>query len=584
MRPKAWIFYPENQAEISALSSGLGVSEIVARILINRGIRDIEEGNAFLRPQLSDLYDPNLMAGVEEAAERIRKAVSHREKILIYGDFDADGVTSTSLMLHFFKCINASVTHYIPDRIHEGYSFTPRGLKAILEQKAKLVISVDNGINSCEEVAYLRQNGVDVIITDHHEPPEVLPEANAIIDPKCKHCPYPFKQLSGVGVAFKTVWGVAQHLSRSKKVSPEFRQFLLDSLAWVALGTITDLVPLVGENRIFANYGLPAIQNSTNPGMRALCDMIGASQQMASENTGPVQRLTSEDVSFRIGPRINAAGRMGRVEVAVNLFSTDSYQEALRLASLLDDMNRERQSIEKAIFSEVVARVHGTEDDLIIAGDRDWHAGVIGIVASKLVEEYGKPAILLAFGDKKGRGSCRSIPGFDIYQALHHCEDLLDTYGGHASAGGLQIQRANVDVFKERISEYLKDSLPDEEFKAKLNIDCEIHLAALSHRLLSQIDKLRPFGEANPVPIFASSGLKLARPANKVGRDSSHLSFILRQGPATYKAIAFGRGDDCDRLNQAPTFALAYTPRMNFFNGRSNLELDVKDILFDESL
>ncbi|MHC4943350.1 MAG: single-stranded-DNA-specific exonuclease RecJ [Planctomycetota bacterium] len=555
---------------ITTLASELNVSPIVSRVMINRGISSFDDAEQFLRPQLTDLFDPYLLAGMEEAGVRIQKAVNNREKILIYGDFDADGVTSTALLLHFFKLLNCSVTHYIPNRISEGYSFTAEGIQAIKEREVDLVISVDNGINSLDEIAHLKQNNIDVIITDHHEPPDVLPDADAIINPKCKHCTYPFKQLSGVGVAFKLAWGVAQHISKSKQVSPEFKQFLLNALAWVALGTITDLVPLVSENRIFAKFGLPAIQNSPNPGMRALCDIIGTSQL-----------LVSEDISFRIGPRINAAGRLGRVGEAIDLFLTESYQEALVLAASLDEMNKERQTIERKIFEKVVTQIGAAEEDFIITGDEGWHPGVIGVVASKLVEEYGKPVILISFTNDKGRGSGRSVPGFDIYQALHDCADMLETYGGHSSAGGLTIMRDVVDPFKERISAFLKKSMPEKTFQAQLNIDCEIQISALSPLLLSEIDKLRPFGEANPMPVFATPGVQLARPAHQVGRDSSHLSFIVRQANKTFKAIAFNRGSDLEKINDAETFSIAYTPKMNFFNGRSNLELEIKDIHYD---
>jgi len=570
MNKKTWIFYPDNPQRIKKLSSEADISPIVSRILINRGIDNVSDAQTFLRPQLDDLYDPHLLAGMEAATERIQQAINNREKVLIYGDFDADGVTSTALLLHFFMLLNCSVSHYIPNRISEGYSFTPEGIQTILDRGVDLVISVDSGINSLEEIAHLRQNNVDVIITDHHEPPEELPAANAIIDPKCKHCPYPFKQLSGVGVAFKLAWGVAQRFSKSKKVAPEFKQFLLNSLAWVALGTITDLVPLVGENRIFAKFGLPAIQNSTNPGLRALCDLVGS-----------LKTLTSEDISFRIGPRINAAGRMGRVEQAVALFLTTSYQEALSLAAELDGMNKERQAIEREIFQEVSLDLDALNEDIIITGDKKWHPGVIGVVASRLVESYGKPVVLIAFKNGNGRGSCRSVPGFDIFEALTSCSEHLETYGGHSSAGGLSIKRSEVDSFKTKMREVVEKAMPNLTLGSSLHIDCELDLSAISQLLLSEIDKLNPFGESNSVPIFASSHVKLARPAQQVGKDLSHLSFNVRQGNNALKAIAFNRGEDLEKINNASEFSLAYTPRLNVFHGRSNIELEVKDIVFE---
>ena len=571
MDKKRWVFYSEDPQCIAALSKKLNLSGILARILVNRGFHDPAEAETFLKPQLTDLFDPYLMAGMEEAVDCIQQAIHKGDRILIYGDFDADGITSTALLLHFFNLLNAPVSYYIPNRIGEGYSFTKQGLEAIIERDINLVISVDNGISSRNEVAYLRGKNIDVIITDHHEPPELLPQANAIVNPKQKHCAYPFKQLSGVGVAFKVAWAVAQRFSKSKKVSPEFRQFLLNGLAWVALGTITDLVPLRGENRILAKYGLPAIQNSTNPGLRALCDVINA----------PQQRLTSEDISYRIGPRINAAGRMGHVEVAIALFLTQSYGKAKELADELEKMNKNRQEIEKDIFDDVEGRTADLEKDIIISGDPGWHPGVIGVVASKLVEKYGKPAILFFYFDGKARGSCRSIPGFDIYHALCQCADLLETYGGHVSAGGLQILQSNLEAFKEKITSSMRESLSDLNLEPELNIDCEIQLSALSHHLLSQIEQLRPFGEGNSVPILASNNVTLAQPAQQVGRNGEHLSFYVNQGRNKLKAIAFNRGSDLERITKASSFKLAFAPRMNFFGGRASMELEIKDIIFD---
>ena len=571
MASKNWIFYPEDRARIDAIIGKLRLSEIVARILVNRGIHQPDEAQAFLKPQLNDLADPGLMVDMDVAVARIHQAVRNREKILVYGDFDADGITGTSLLLHFFKLLNATTDYYIPNRITEGYSFTEEGIRAILDRDVNLVVSVDNGISSLKEVAELRSRGVDVIITDHHEPPDELPPANAVVDPKRKDCPYPFKKLSGVGVAFKLTWAVAQHLSRGKKVSPEFRRFLLNGLAWVALGTVADLVPLVGENRVFAKYGLPAIQNSPNPGLRALCDLISSSQRQA---------LTAEDISFRIGPRINAAGRMGRVDVAMELFLTGSYQKAMQLATELDAMNRERQQVERGIFEDVEKRREALDQRIIITGDPLWHPGVIGVVASKLVEKYGKPSILLSFTDGMGRGSCRSVPGFDMHQALSHCSDLLETFGGHASAGGMKIRKERLPDFEKKMRAYLERSRAGISFGTELNIDCEVNLVALSHRLLSELEQLRPFGEGNPVPILATSKVQLARPAQQVGKNADHLSFYVRQGTNQLKAIAFSRGEDMERLNSVPSFTLAYSPRMNYFSGRSTIELEIKDILY----
>ncbi len=568
MIAKFWNFLPDNLELQSRLSSELGISDMLSRLLVNR-VGSYEKIHSFLNPQLKDLCDPFLMRGMDAAVALVRKAAEQKKKFLVYGDYDVDGVSSTVLLLKLFRLLNIDVDYYIPNRVSEGYSFTDQGMASVLDRKIDLLISVDNGISSLEQIKYLRENGVDVIVTDHHEPPEILPPANVIIDPKQKNCPYPFKQLAGVGVAFKFAWAVAQEFSRSKKrVKPELRTFLLDALAWVALGTVTDLVPLVKENRLLAKFGIPAIHNSANKGLQAIYEIT---------RSDSVQ-LTAEDISFRIGPRINAAGRMGQVEKAVDLFLAESGEEAERLAKTLDELNRDRQAIEKDIFRGAKERVEGSSQKLIVLADEAWHPGVIGIVASRLVEEFSKPAILISLDRGVGKGSCRSLQGLDIYKALTHCSDLLEAHGGHALAGGFQIKEDNIDPFREKISAFIAADLENLDSRPTINIDGELFLSSVSRNLLSELDCLRPFGEGNPVPVFVSSNLDLAAHPQAVGRNQNHLIFRVRQGSTEFKAIAFGRGRDRDELSQARKVSLAHTPRMNFFNGRMSIELHVKDI------
>ncbi len=569
MIAKFWNFLPDNLELKSRLSSELGISDVLSKLLANR-VGSYERVHSFLNPQLKDLCDPFLMRGMDGAVALIRKAAEQKKKFLIYGDYDVDGVSSTVLLMKLFRLLNIEVDYYIPNRVSDGYSFTDQGLAAVLEKKIDLLISVDNGISSYEQIKYLKEKGIDVIVTDHHEPPEILPPANVVIDPKQKNCPYPFKQLAGVGVAFKLAWAVAQEFSRSKdKVNPEFRTFLLDALAWVALGTVTDLVPLVDENRLLAKFGIPAIHNSSNKGLRAIYEIT---------RSDSVQ-LTSEDISFRIGPRINAAGRMGQVDKAIDLFLAEDSDDADRLARTLDELNRDRQTIEREIFRNAKTRADETTDDeIIVLADNAWHPGVVGIVASRLVEEFSKPTVLISLEEGVGKGSCRSLQGLDIYKALTHCSDLFEAHGGHALAGGFQIREENIEDFRKKIGIFVADDLANLDLRPTIDIDAEILLSSVTRNLLSELDCLRPFGEGNPVPVFVSSNLDLAANPQAVGRNQNHLVFRVRQGATEFKAIAFGRGKDRDELSRAQKVSLAHTPRLNFFNGRTSIELHVKDI------
>lgn len=572
MTAKFWNFLPDNLELQSTLSSKLGISDILASLLVKR-VGSYEHSLSFLNPQLKDLSDPFLISGMKDAVALIRKGIDQGKKFLVYGDYDVDGVSSTVLLLQLFKLLNAQVDYYIPNRVSEGYSITPQGLQAVIDRGTEILVTVDNGISAVDQIKTLRENGIDVIVTDHHEPPEILPPANVLIDPKLKDCPYPFKNLAGVGVAFKLAWATAQEFSRSKdKVNPEYRNFLLDSLAWVALGTVTDLVPLVDENRVLAKFGIPAIHHSTNPGLQALCEI--------SRNDSV--QLTAEDISYRIGPKINAAGRMGQVDVAVRLFLATERQEAVALASQLETLNRERQAVEREIFVNALERTKEQDREVLVMADEKWHPGVIGIVASRLVDEVGKPAILVALDRGVGKGSCRSIQGLDIYDALTHCSKFLEAFGGHSLAGGFQIREENIAPFQDYLCEYISGNKALEEWQPSIDIDCEIFLSSVNQGLLSEIDRLRPFGEGNPVPIFVSSGLKVSDAPQTVGRQQNHLVFRVREGNKDMKAIAFGQSGDLSKVAQAKTVALAYTPKLNTFYGRTTIQIEVKDIKAEE--
>lgn len=570
---KKWHFHKKDSQKTAALASRLKISSILAQILVNRGIRSPEEGRNFLVPQLNGLHDPFHLKDMDRAVKRIRRAIRNREKICVYGDYDVDGVTAVVLLSDFLKILGAEVEYYIPDRISEGYGFNPEAVKTIFKRGARLVISVDTGTGSQEEVDLLNKAGVASVITDHHEPGESLPRAYAFLNPKREDDSYPFKNLSGVGVAFKLVWALAQSLSPGKKVSREFRTFLVNSLSLVALGTIADVVPLQDENRVFAKFGLSALPHSSNPGIRALLDICGLQNK----------KITTGDIAFRIGPRINAAGRMGDASLAVQLLTTQSYQEALEIAEKLDKENQRRQKVEQNILREIRAKILEEIDvereRIIVMEGEGWHPGVIGIVSSKIAEEFYRPTILISLEGDRGRGSARSIPGFHIFNHLCSCSSLMLHFGGHQNAAGFEMRREKIPVLKEQLRREALEVLSEEQMRPTLKIDLELPLEQLSVPSVMELERLHPFGEGNATPLLASSKLSISGTPKPVGKDQQHLSFYVRQNSTTLKAIAFGMVSALPFLERkAGNISLAYSPKINRWRDRETVELEVVDI------
>ncbi|MHC4777212.1 MAG: single-stranded-DNA-specific exonuclease RecJ, partial [Planctomycetota bacterium] len=427
-----WSVRQGDPAAESKLSAALGVTDMTARLLRNRSICTPEEGARFLHPKLGDLQDPFQLRDMAAAVVRIRKALLEREKILILGDYDVDGVTATALLLRFFRLLHAEADYYIPGRLEEGYGLHTESMERFAAQGVRLIVTVDSGITAREPVARARELGMDVIVTDHHEPSEEIPECTAVIDPKSTGETYPFRDLSGVGVAFKLAWALAQEISNGESVGEELKLFLWECLGLVALGTVADVVPLTAENRILVRQGLKSLEASRHPGERALLSVGGTEKPAAS------------DLAFRLGPRINAAGRLGDSRLGVEILTDDSYESAMKVAKELDRMNRKRQEIERKIFEEAREQVlHRGMDSqpAIVLEHEKWHAGVIGIVASKLVEAFGRPVVLITFDGDHGRGSARSIPAFDIHEAMTLSSGSLASFGGHSQAAGLSLER-----------------------------------------------------------------------------------------------------------------------------------------------
>lgn len=565
----AWRPHSPDPATVETLRRGLELEPIVAAALANRGVADLDAAERFLNPSVDHLLDPFEMADMEKAADRIARAVRDGEPLLVYGDYDVDGLTSTALMMQFLRYIGAKPGVYVPNRSTEGYSFTTGGVASVLASGAKVVISVDNGIASFAPVDELSKAGVDVIITDHHLPSESLPPAYAVVNPRRPDCRYPFKGLAGVGVAFKTACAVATKLSEGKRRSPEMARFLGEAMAWVALGTVADMVPLTGENRVLAARGLRAIPLSTSPGLIALCAVAGIRKGAP---------FGEEDVSFKLAPRLNAAGRMGRNDLALQLLIADSETEALGVARELDALNKQRQVVDREIAHDVAVRLSETPShEPVVLHDDRWNTGLLGLVAGRLAGQIGKPAVLIsaAHGDP-AKGSCRSVPGFDVHAALAACTEHLVSHGGHAMAAGFTIRRAAIPAFRAAFVEQWARHVAAGARRAPLEYDGELPLAALTPRILEQLDRLAPFGQGNSRPVLGAMGV-VVHEARRMG-DGSHLALQVGQGECTLRAVAFGKGDLAEALPRGIGADLLFKPRRNSFRGQSTIELELVDL------
>ena len=573
---KRWIFSPPNKSLQSEIASKLKISHLLAQVLINRGIIDITSAKNFLQPQIAALEDPSLLPDIEKASIRINEAVRKKEKIVIYGDYDVDGLSATALMYRCLKLVGAQVSYYIPERLEEGYGLNTDAIKKLKEGGADVILTVDCGINACREADVARSFGIDLIITDHHQPGQEIPNAFAVVNPKLKTSPCVFKHFSGVGIAFKLAWAIGQHFSPHKKVSAEFKDFLLNAVGLVALGTIADVVPLLGENRILTKYGLSALQYTEIPGLRALLDIADLS------NTN----LDAFHVGYRLGPRLNAPGRVGNAGIVVEMLTTTCRERALEIANFLDRENKRRQDIQVDIMAsarkKVMNEINLDETTAIVLADQAWHPGIIGIIASKIVEEFNRPTVMIAIAEDIGHGSARSIPSFHILEALEYCKSKLLSVGGHAQAAGLKIHPDNINEFRLMLNSTTSQRLSKTDLVPILNIDAEVTLSMLSKALVAELARLSPYGEGNPLPLFAAINLKIVGQPRRIGSKGQHLSFYVKQGDVAIRAIAFGMGEQFERIKQnGKPCSLAFAVKINNWMDGKNLELEVKDIKFD---
>lgn len=572
--PRKWSFHPHDEAAIERLSRELRVTPLVAQVLIARGYDSAAEAKLYLEPRLSNLHDPTLLPGVPEAANRIVEAVQAGRRITIYGDYDVDGVTATALLWHCLKLHDGNVDYYIPGRLEEGYGLNEAAIRQLHEEDPnRLLISVDCGIASTHEAAVARDIGLELIVTDHHHIGEELPDAAVLVHPRLPGTDYPFGELCGVGVAFKLAWAVCQITGDGQRANPRMREFLKSAVGLTAIGTVADVVPLVDENRVIVRYGLHSLKENPSPGLQALLKISSLGDKA----------LTSEDIGFGIAPRINAAGRLGQARLAVELLTTDNPERAIALAAYVDELNKNRKTVERRILKEAREKIEAHPDWLdhptLVLASHDWHPGVIGIVASRIVEAFEKPTVMIALKDDgTGQGSARSYAGFNMYAGLAACEEVLLGFGGHEAAAGLQIEAGRVDELRTALANWASLNFAPSEEDTALRVDAEVHLSEVTRRAVNELQHLGPFGAANPRPRFAARRVDLAEPPKTMGEGDRHLALRVCQHRTRLRAVAFGRGEWADEIAAAGgPLSISFAPQINSFRGYESVELQLHD-------
>ncbi|WP_165073622.1 single-stranded-DNA-specific exonuclease RecJ [Paludisphaera rhizosphaerae] len=571
-----WRVQPFDRNRIAALSRAAGVAPLVAQVLLNRGVGEPDAARAFLEARLNGLNDPELLPGAVDAADRLVRAVREGRSIVIYGDYDVDGVCGVSVLWAALKLAGAkAVSYYIPHRVQEGYGVNADALRKIAaEHPRSLVVTVDCGISAVAEARLARELGLEFIITDHHTIGHELPEADVLVHPRLPGGSYPFGDLCGAAVAFKLAWQVCKSFGDGKKASPHLRNYLVESLGLVAMATVADVVPLHGENRILVRHGLAGIMGAPTPGMRALMRVADCLKR---------SKVTTGSVGFHLAPRINAAGRLERAMRAVEMLTTADHALADEIADELDAVNRRRREVEAEILRQAQEQIR-TEGGLkdrgaIVLGCKDWHPGVIGIVASRLVEIYHRPTILIAFGQEFAQGSARSVPGFNLYEAVKECSEGLIGFGGHSAAAGVRMHEDHFPVFAERFSTHCQTVLTPELRERVLNIDAEVPLAMLNLSVIEDLEKLEPHGMGNPRPMFLASNVRVVGEPRAVGADGKHLQLKLGQGDSVFKAVGWSMAERFKGLAHGVECSVVFQPSIDEWQGQRRVQLEIKDML-----
>lgn len=571
---KRWVYKPtSNEEDIKQLSEDLNIDRLLANLLIQRGIKTYDQAKKFFRPSLDELYDPFRMKDMNRAVERIEKALQNHQKILIYGDYDVDGTTSVALVYSFLRKHYSNIDYYIPDRYKEGYGISYNGINYAAENNVSLIIALDCGIKASNKIDYAKSLGIDFIICDHHTPEDKIPDAVAVLDPKRPGCNYPFKELSGCGVGFKML----QAYIRTNNIDPAE---LYEYLDLVAVSIASDIVPTVDENRILAYYGLKQLNENPQPGLKAVLNLSGIG--------GRNHEIAVEDIVFRVGPRINAAGRIESAKKSVELLITRNQKKAEQIASKVNSCNDARKTIDRTITQDALKMIASepgfSEKKATVLYNSHWHKGVVGIVASRMIEIYYRPTIILTASNGLATGSARSIPGFDIYQALEECSDLLENFGGHRYAAGLTLDTSNVQEFQRKFEDIVERTITEDQLVPHIEIDSEIDFNQITPKFFRILKQFQPFGPKNLAPVFSAKNVVDTGESRLVGSSKEHIKLSLSQPDKdlqVFPAIAFQQADYYHIIQKGKPFHICFSIEENNFRGKKTIQLNIKDIKTD---
>jgi len=574
---KSWRILPHDSGRVESLMRSADVPAVVAQLLVSRGVYRAEDARLFLDSKLAGLRDPMELPGVADASAIVLDAIQKSLPITIYGDYDADGMTGAAILVNGLRLLGADVTYFVPNRLEDGYGLSCEAIEKLHRRGRKVIISVDCGITSVEQAALCKRIGITLIITDHHQLADELPDAAAVVHPRLPGTCYPFGELCGAGVAFKLAWAICRQVCGTKKVTDPMREYLMQSLALAAIGTIADMVPLLDENRILVHHGLRSLRANPLPGLAELMKVTKLIDK---------SKLLSEDVAFSLAPRLNATGRLGQAQLGIELLTSPPGERVSALATYIEQLNSSRDSLQRSVqlaASKLATTDFDPEADpaLVLAGV-GWHLGVIGVVAGRIAEKYGKPVIVISLdqaGGKPGVGSGRAGgPGVNLHEALAQCAGRLVRFGGHQAAAGMTIAEDQIDDFRSEFYEAVSRQTIDSDRISEILIDAQAPLGQLNLQTVTQIEQLSPFGQGNPRPVLCSSGVTLAEPSKRMGGGDRHLSVRLTQHNIQIRAVAFGQGDWCDDLNACDgPIDIAYRPVINEFAGRRNVEIQLVD-------